>query len=278
MNQILEPDKKYANAYIDDVSVHSVNWSLHMIHLDCVLQRIKDSGITLKFNKCKFGQTSIKYLGHVIGGGTHQPDPEKLQAISNLIFPKTKKQMKSLLGLINYYRAYVEHLSDHIKPLTEMVKRNKPVMLQPTENDIRIFEFVKGLLVSAPILRCPDFSLPFIIQSDASNIGTGSTLSQMFDNEEHPVAYASCSFTDTQRRWSTVERECYAIVFALKKFDNFIYGREVSIVTDHNPLVFITETVPDNPKLARWKLALQRYNITSIKHRRVLIMQIVMQF
>ena len=176
--------------------------------------------------------------------------------------------MKSLVGLISYYISYIDHLADHIKPLTEMIKRNKPVVLHPTETEIEVFEFVKTLLMSAPILRCPDYSQPFIIQADASNIGTGSTLSQMFDGEEHPIAYASCAFTDTQRNWITVERECYAIVHALKKFDSFIYGREIKIVTDHNPLVFITESAPDNPKLVRWKLSLQRYNIVSITHRR----------
>ena len=176
--------------------------------------------------------------------------------------------MKSVIGLISYYRSYTDHLADHIKPLTEMIKRNKPVLLNPTDSDLKVFEFVKNLLVTSPILKCPDYTLPFIIQSDASNVGTGSTLSQIFDGEEHPVAYASCAFTDSQRSWSTVERECYAIVHALKKFDSFIYGREVKIVTDHNPLVFITESAPNNPKLARWKLSLQRYNITSITHRR----------
>ena len=103
------------------------------------MQHIQDSGITLKFSKCKFAQNKIKYLGHVIGGGTHKADPERLQAISKLVFPKTKKQMKSLIGLVSYYRSYINHLADHIKPLTEMIKRNKPVLLHPTESDIAVF-------------------------------------------------------------------------------------------------------------------------------------------
>src|ERR1051325_7218656 len=183
MNQILEPDRKYDNSFIDDVAVHSVTWDDHLQHLDSVLQRIGDSGLTLKLSKCKFAQPRIQFLGHVVGGGTHTPDPEKLQAVSKMLFPKTKRQMKSLIGLISYYRLYVPNLADIARCLTDMTKRSHPTVLSPGD-------------------------------------------------EEHPIAYASSKLNGAQLNWSTVEKEGYAIIHALKKFDSFVYGRELHIVTD----------------------------------------------
>ena len=209
----------------------------------------------------------MKYLGHIVGGGTHTPDPEKLKAVENLIFPKTKKQMKSFIGLISYYRGYIPHLADLAKCLTDMTKRNGPTILKPDAEALEAFNVLKHKLVTPPILRCPDFSLPFIIQADASNYAIGSCLVQMLDGEEHPIAYASAKLTDVQTRWSAIEREGYAVIHALKKFDSFVYGRAVTIVTDHNPLTYLTDASPDNPKLVRWKLGLQRYNAT-VTHRK----------
>ena len=268
VNNILEPIHDFSKAFIDDIAVHSDTWLSHLEHIDTTLQTISDSGITLKIAKCTFAQPRIKYLGHVIGGGTHSPDPEKLQAVADLIFPKTKRQMRSLIGLISYYRLYVPNLSETTKSLTDMTKKGAPNKLIPGMEQITAFEEIKKKLTSAPILKCPNFSKSFTIQADASKLAIGSCLSQDFQGEEHPVAYASAKLTPTQVNWSTIEKEAYAIVHALKKFDSFVYNREISIVTDHNPLCYITDVAPDNPRLTRWRLGLQRYNIISITHRR----------
>ena len=267
MDEILRDDKDYANAFIDDIAVHSEQWELHLKHIDRVLTKIGESGLKLKISKCKFAQKKVKYLGHIVGGNTHTPDPEKVSAVANLMFPATKRQMKSLMGLISYYRNYIPNLADIAKPLTDMTKRNGPCNLTPGENEMPAFHLLKQKLINAPILRCPDFDKPFIIQADASKYAIGSCLAQEFDGEEHPIAFASAKLTGSQLNWSTVEREGYAIIHALKKFDNYIYGREIKIVTDHNPLTYITDTAPENPKLVRWKLSLQRYNTVSVSHR-----------
>ena len=268
MNKILEPNRDFANAFIDDVAVHSADWESHLEHLDSTLKRIKDSGLTLRILKCKFAQNKVKYLGHVIGGNSHTPDPEKLQAVNNLIFPKTKRQMKSLIGLVSYYRMYIPNLAEIVKCLTDMTKKSHPINLHPEERELEAFRVVKEKLISAPILKCPDFSKVFTIQADASDTAIASCLVQEFDGEEHPIAFASAKLTASQVNWSTVEKEAYAIIHALKKFDSFIYGKPIQVVTDHNPLCYITEAAPDNPKLTRWKLGLQRYNIVSITHRK----------
>ena len=268
VNKILEPIQDFAKAFIDDIAVHSDTWRAHLNDLDDALQRISDSGITLKISKCSFAQPRIKYLGHIIGGGTHTPDLEKLRAVADLVFPQTKRQMRSLIGLISYYRMYMPNLSEITKSLTDMIKKGHPTKLCPGEEELAAFEEIKSKLVSPPILRCPDFSLSFTIQADASKTAIASCLTQFFPDGEHPIAFASAKLTQSQIHWATVEKEAFAIIHALKKFDSFIYGREIRIVTDHNPLYYLTEVAPDNPRLTRWRLGLQRYNILSITHRK----------
>jgi len=269
ITEVLQPCKDYALSYIDDVGVHTKGiWSKHIEHLDAVLSEIQKCGLTLRYNKCSFGRQTINFLGHIVGKGTHRPNPQNLVAIQSLRFPATKKQMKSLIGLINYYRSYVDHLSERIKPLTEMVKPKMPVMLVPTEKEIKVFEEVKLMLMSAPILRCPDMSKIFIIECDASKVGVGSTLSQIFEGEQHPICYASCSFSVAQQKWSVPEWEAFAILFSVYRYDPWIYGRKVVIYSDHSPLTYIRQNAPNNPRLGRWMLALQRYDIIGIHHKR----------
>lgn len=107
MNEVLRPHKGYASAYIDDVAVYSETWEAHMKHLEAVLTTIESVGLTVNPDKCKFAQPSVRYLGHVFGSGKHSPDPEKASAIAGLQAPATKKEVRSALGLFNYYRDYV---------------------------------------------------------------------------------------------------------------------------------------------------------------------------
>ena len=268
MNEILEPVKNCAKAFIDDVAVHSQSFEEHLMHLKSVFLHIRDSGIKLKISKCKFAQNRVKYLGHIVGGNTHSPDPGKIEAITQLLFPDTKKQMKSFIGLISYYRAYIPNLAETIKSLTDMTKKSHTIKLQPGAEELLAFETSKKQLISYPVLRCPDFTKPFIVESDASNVAIAGCLVQNFEDGLHPIAYTSCKLTPTQRNWSVIEREAFAIIHSLKKFDSFILGRPIYIITDHNPLIFITEVNPDNAKLVRWRLSLARYHVVSITHKK----------
>src|SRR5207253_2487787 len=141
-----------------------------------------------------------------------------------------------------------------------------PTILKPTTEHIEAFDLAKRKLITPPVLKCPDFSKDFIIQCDASNYCVGACLAQEFNGCTHPIAFISSKLGGAQLNWSAIEKECYAIIFALKKFDSFVYGRRIHIITDNNPLVFITKSTPTNAKLSRWSLAIQRYNIVNIEH------------
>ena len=268
VNHILEPHSLYASAYIDDTSVHSGTWEEHLKHLDSVISAFGKAGMTLRLKKCKFGMPTVKYVGHMIGSGAIEADKSKISAILDIPMPTTKKLIRSFVGMANYYRDYIPNLSTLLILLTNLTKNKLPNKVQINENVAQAFEKIKQALCSSRVLRTARFDRDFIIQTDASDYAVGACLSQLDDDgSEHPIAFASSKLSDTQCRWSTIEKESYAIIFALKKFDHYIFGHHSVIVfSDHNPLHFLVDATPRSSKLTRWMLALQRYNIT-IEHR-----------
>ena len=267
VNKILEPHQDYSSSYIDDIAIYDFQWSQHLQHLDNVFTSIGQAGLTLRINKCSFAQPTVKYVGHIIGSGFKKADSEKTDTIKNFVIPHTKALWRSFNGMASYYRQYIPNLAKLMLPLTELTKKNQPTSSKNTDQVVKAFEKIKSELMSSKVLRPPDFSRPFIIQCDASNYAVGACLAQVdIEGNEHPVEFASSKLSDTQSRWSTIEKEAYAVIFALRKFDSIVYRQPITIYTDHNPLHFLVNSLPKSSKLIRWSLALQRYDIT-IKHR-----------
>ena len=268
MNHILHPHKKYARAYIDDTAVYSTGWEKHLLDLDASLGAFQAAGMTLKLSKCQFARDTAKFVGHMIGSGTVSTDRGKIAAILDMPIPSTKKLWRSFIGMANYYRAHIPNLSELLIPLTDLTKNQAPSKTDITEEILQAFELIKDALCSAQVLRTVRYDRDFIIQTDASDYAVGACLAQIDDEgNEHPIAFASSKLSEAQRRaWSTVEKEGYAIIFALKKFDHMVFGYNITIFSDHNPLHFLIDSTPKSSKLTRWSLALQRYNI-KIEHR-----------
>ena len=186
-NRLLQPHDGYAHSFIDDIGVYSGRFQRHLNDLDSVLFTVKENGLTLKFAKSCWGQKYVKFLGHICGQGTHSPDPAKVEAISQLRFPRNKKQMKSVLGLTGFYKQYIENYSNLTVPLTDALRKNQPVEIKPTADRICAFETLKEKLCAAPVLYSPDHNLPFILEADASRVAVGAVLSQQFE-----MAYILC--------------------------------------------------------------------------------------
>ncbi|XP_077535201.1 uncharacterized protein LOC144147046 [Haemaphysalis longicornis] len=198
----------------------------------------------------------------------HPESNGTLAAIRGLVQPKTKKELRSLLGLCGYYREYVNNYAEVAEPLTSLTKRGVPNPIPWSSKAERAFEQLKESLCSAAALNTPDPNQPYWLFTDASEVGAGACLAQMGkEGREKPIAFASHRFTPTQTRWSTIEREAFAIIWALKKFDYWVFGAEVNVVSDHNPLSYLTTCTPHGAKLSRWALALQRYNVV-VSHRK----------
>ena len=261
MDDLLRPHSDYAHAYIDDTAVFSNDWKVHMKHLESVFQEFRRVGMTLKLSKCKFGYQRVKFIGHMVGNGERQPVSSKVDAIMQIAEPRTKKMLRSFLGMCNFYRTYIPKYSEIALPLTELTKsdRSNKVILGDTER--AAFNKLKQALSEKTVLAIPDTSRPYIVRTDSSDYAIGATLSQDMDGVEKPIAFASYKFTDPQRKLSTIEKEAYAVIYALKKFDYLVFGREIVLYTDHDPLHYLTSSTPKSAKLTRWSLALTRYNI-----------------
>ncbi|GFX17232.1 retrovirus-related Pol polyprotein from transposon 17.6 [Trichonephila clavipes] len=230
MNKALSCYREFSRAYIDDIAIFSKNWEEHLLHLDTILTKLSELNFTVNLKKCAFGKTQIKYLGHIIGSGKHEPDPEKTAVINNLPVPKTKKELRSVLGLCNYYREYIPKYSELVYPLTELTKKRVPDSIPWTEKHDSSFHLLKRALVEAPSLYSPVPDKPYTIHSDASQIGIAACLSQKCGDKCYPIAYASQKLSKTQQSWSTIEREAFAIVWSLKSLKYGYLGLKLNFI------------------------------------------------
>ena len=187
----------------------------------------------------------------------------KIAAIADFDWPTTKRQVRAFLGLAGYYRRFVPNFAEKAAPLTDCTKKDHPDKLHWTPELEMSFHALKEALVSHPVLCCPDEQLPFILQTDASARGVGAVLSQHGgDNEERPVAYFSRKMLPREQRYSSIEKECLAIVSALKHFAVYLVGRHFTIETDHRALRFLHSVNNSNSRLTRWAMPLQQFSFT----------------
>ncbi|CAM4598209.1 unnamed protein product [Lepidochelys olivacea] len=257
---------EYAVAYLDDVAIFSDSWADHLEHLQKVLERIREAGLTVKAKKCQIGLNRVTYLGHQVGQGTISPLQAKVDAIQKWPVPKSKKQVQSFLGLAGYYRRFVPHYSQIAAPLTDLTKKKQPNAVQWTGKCQKAFNKLKATLMSDPILRAPDFDKPFLVTTDASERGVGAVLMQKGpDQEFHPVVFLSKKLSERESNWSVTEKECYAIVYALEKLRPYVWGRRFHLQTDHAALKWLHTVKETNRKLLRWSLALQDFDF-DIQH------------
>lgn len=270
ISEILNGCENYAIPYLDDIAIYSRNYEEHLQHLQEILERIKKANLTIKPAKCKFVQEQVKYLGHEVGRGQRSPAELKVKSIRNFPVPTSKTEIRAFLGLAGYYRQYIPMFSVITAPLTDLLKgKNKKGKIIWNEECAQAFKLLKEKLSNKPILHAPDFSKPFILQTDASDLGYGIVLAQKDGSgNEHPILYISKKFTPVERKYSTTEKECAAILYGIKKLKGYIDAQtEFCIQTDHNPLVWLKRNAGNNSRLIRWALALQSYNYTVVHKR-----------
>jgi hypothetical protein len=267
MDRVLRGLDEFAAAYLDDVVVFSSTWKEHLDHLRQVMERLQDAGLTVKLRKCQFGMDHCVYLGHVVGSGEVSPEPTKLAAVKTFPVPRTKKQVRVFLGLTGYYRRFIPDYASIAAPLTDLTKKAGPTYVVWTTACVNAFQRLKELLCTTPVLKSPDFHLPFILQTDASDRGVGAVLSQRDDSgQEHPVAFFSRKLLPREERYSTVEKECLAIKLGVQAFKVYLLGRPFEVQTDHRALVWLDRLKDNNARLTRWSLALQPYKF-NVYHR-----------
>ena len=266
MDSILRETELFTGVYLDDIVVYSEDWESHLMHLEEIFKRLHNANLTIKMKKCVFAAADCVYLGYRIGRGGVQPDQTKIQAVMDMPRPQTKKDVRTFLGMTGYYRRFIQNYATIAAPLSDLTKRNLPENVNWTDVTEHAFQRLKQTLVSAPLMRNPDFTRIFILQTDASGVGVGAVLSQG-EEEDHPIAYFSRKLLPREKAYSTVEKECLAIVLAVRHFQPYLLGKPFMVQTDHRALQWLNTFRESNSRLTRWSLALQPYTFT-IQHRK----------
>ena len=251
-----------AENFFDDILVHSASWSDHLHHVRNVLDRLKSYGLTARPSKILTGFQSLEFLGHVVGSGVLRPDESKTDKILQVSTPTTKKQVRSLLGLLSFYRRYIPGFASVAAPLTDLTKEGGRSCrsIHWTPDCASALQEIQDILSRKPVLLLPRLDLPFVLQTDASSTGLGAVLLQEFEDSLHPVCFASRKLLDREKRYSTIERECLAIVWAVHKFVRFLWGVRFVLQTDHRPLTYLRTSNFKNSRIMRWALSLQEFS------------------
>ena len=180
------------------------------------------------------------YLGHIVGNGVVRPELDKVETVRSFAIPQTKTNVRAFLGLTGYYRRFIPDYATIALPLTDLTRKTAPNQVCWDQQCDQAFKRLKELLCSSPILQSPDFSHPFILQTDASDRGVGAVLTQRDENGlEHPVSYYSRKLLPREQHYSTVEKELLAIKLATNAFRVYLLGRPFTIVTDHRSLEWL---------------------------------------
>jgi len=246
--------------YLDDIAIHAKNLKDHEERLRKVLQVLRESNLKVQTEKCQFLRKEVVYLGHVCSEQGVLPDPGKVECVKKHKEPKNVKQLQAFLGLVNYYRKFIPNAAEILLPLTNLLKKNQKFDF--TKECKEAMETLKLAIASPPILQYPDFKKPFLLTTDASNGALGAILSQGEIGEDLPIAFASRALSDTERRYSTIEKEFLAIVWAVKNFRAYLLGRPFTIYTDHKPLKGIHNLKDQTSRLAKFKHKLSEFDYT----------------
>lgn len=225
--------------------------------LEKVLQILQDCGLIVIESKCEFFKERVTYLGFVIDNEGTRPSTERIKPILKLPAPKSVQELQSFLGRINYYRKFVPLMSQTLNPLYVLLK--KGVKWNWTEDCQLAFDKVKQILTFPQVLVHYKSELPLELVTDASSYGIGAVLNHVLPNARKPIAYASRVLSDSECRYSQIEKEALAIFWGVKSFHQYLFGREFTLFTDSKPLTQIIGEKRGIPQMAANRL--QRYAV-----------------
>ena len=249
--------------YIDDILITGKSDEQHLKALEEVLKRLDHHGLVLEKEKCFFFKDQVEYLGHIVDALGVHTTPDKLQAVKEAPTPKNVSQLRSFLGLVNYYQKFIPNLAMMLYPLNCLLRLGaKWHWIKECE---KAFDSAMLALMSAKLLVHYDPELPLRLAGDASEYGIGAIISHVFpDGSEKPIAFASRTLTSSERNYAQLEKEALSLVFGVRKFHQYLYGRSFVLYTDHKPLTTIFGSKVGIPPLAaarlqRWALLLSAY-------------------
>ena len=226
--------ERIMEVYMDDITVYGGDFEECLANLEAILQRCIEKNLVLNWEKCHFMVNQGIVLGHIISSRGIEVDKAKIDIISKLPPPTNVKTIRQFLGHAGFYRRFIKDFSKIAKPLYKLLEKDAKFVWE--EECQKSFEELKFYLTTAPIVRAPNWQLPFEVMCDASDLAIGAVLGQREDGKPHVVYYASKTLNEAQRNYTTTKKELLAVVYALDKFRAYLVGADIVIFTDHSAL------------------------------------------
>lgn len=257
MNEVLA-NLDFAICYLDDILIFSDNETDHLKHMEIVFERLNKYGLNINASKSIYGQHRISFLGHEITPEGLRPLEEKVQAIRDYPRPANLVELRRYLGLLNFYRRFLQKAADTLAPLTDLLKgskkKNDRTRIDWSEDLDRAFQKSKEHLTSATLLSFPNPKGQLILHCDASENAIGATLSTIHERTYQPLSFFSKRLNQTQCKYSSFDRELLSIYEAIKFFRHMLEARPCTVYTDHKPLIYAFGKAKDNytNRQSRW--------------------------
>ena len=245
--------------YMDDITVYGGDFEECLTNLEAILQRCIEKNLVLNWEKCHFMVNQGIVLGHIISSRGIEVDKAKIELISKLPPPINVKTIRQFLGHEGFYRRFIKDFSKIAKLLYKLLEKDAKFFWE--RECQKSFEELKFHLTTAPIVRAPNWQLPFEVMCDASDLAVGAVLAQREDGKPHVVYYASKTLNEAQRNYTTTEKELLAVVYALDKFRAYLVGAAIVIFTDHYTLKYLLTKQNAKARLIRWVLLFQEFNL-----------------
>jgi hypothetical protein len=261
MNEVLKDFiVKFVIVYLDDILIFSKTEEEHLKHLAAVMRRLQQEKLLINLKKLSFMKTKLIYLGFVISSNELKMDPEKVRAIRDWPSPKSIFEVRRFHGLASFYRKFIRNFSEICAPMMDMVKKRHKYFHWMEEAE-ESFKLLKERIIGQPVLVLPDFSKTFQVRCDASGFAIGVVLSQ----DNRLISYFSEKMNETKMKYSTYDKEFYAVIQALKKWRHYLVPKDFVLYSDNHALKFITRQEKLNQKHAKWVEYMQNFTFV-IKH------------
>ena len=251
--------ERIMEVYMDDITVYGGDFAECLNNLEAILQRCIEKNLVLNWEKCHFMVNQGIVLGHIISSRGIEVDKAKIELISKLPPPINVKMIRQFLGHAGFYRRFIKDFSKIAKPLYKLLEKDAKFVWERECQES--FKVLKSHLTTAPIVRAPNWQLPFEVMCDASDLAIGAVLGQREDGKPHVIYYARKTLNEAQRNYTTTEKELLAVVYALEKFRANLVGSDIVIFTDHSALKYLLTKQNAKARLIRWVLLLQEFNL-----------------
>ena len=251
--------------YLDDIVIFGKSFDEHLQNLSIVLQRIREANLKLQPTKCSLCREEVSFLGHIVSAKGVATDPRNTDKVKEWPTPTSSLEVQQFLGLANYYRRFVKDFAVIAKPLHRLTE--KGAVFRWSEACQQAFAALRDKLTSTPILAFPDFSVEFVLDTDASGTGIGAVLTQVQEGTERVIAYASRTLSKAERNYCVTRKELLAAVYFIRHFRPYLLGRKFTLRTDHGSLTWLCNFKQPEGQLARWLERLQEYDF-EVVHRR----------